>query len=212
MKPDVATSSSGSGLAWGLTGGIACGKSEGARYLERHGIPVIDTDAIAREVVEPGREGYKKVIDAFGSSILNSDGSIHRGRLGQWVFSDQEKRDLLNSLLHPLIRSLWKSRRASLQEAHPALPVVVMIPLLFETGVEEEFDLIICIGCSEKNQRLRLAGRGLLEEQMDLRLQSQLAVPEKMEQADFTIWNNGSLGLLKAQVDRLVRLKSGIER
>ena len=156
-------------------------------------------------MVEPGQEGYEKVIDAFGENILNSDRSIHRGRLGQLVFSDRTKRDLLNSLLHPLIRNLWKSRRAVLLDANPVTPVVVVIPLLFETGVEDDFDFIICIGCSEKNQRARLVGRGLLEKQVDDRMLSQQPVEKKMEKSNFVVWNDGSFDLLKHQLDLLVQ-------
>jgi dephospho-CoA kinase len=196
------------GLRLGLTGGIACGKSTVAAGLSQQGAQVVDSDEIAREVVRPGEKGYEKVIDAFGKDILNRDRTIHRGRLGQIVFSDAIKRDLLNSLLHPIIRERWQARQQELYEVFPGVPVVVVIPLLFETGLESEFDSIACVSCSRWVQEQRLKARGLDFQQLEQRISAQMPVGMKMERAEVVLWNDGSLLLLEAQARRLFSLWS----
>ncbi len=186
-----------------LTGGIGCGKSAVAALLEDAGFKIVDSDLIAREVVQPGEEGYEKVIDAFGNDILNSDRTIHRGRLGQIVFSDPTRRDQLNSLLHPIIRKRWQARQHDHWEIFPGVPVVVVIPLLFEAGLEFEFDSIACVACSKRIQGERLSARGLSREQVDQRITAQWPVERKMERAGLVIWNDGSLQLLERLTRRL---------
>ncbi|MEM6886188.1 MAG: dephospho-CoA kinase [Verrucomicrobiota bacterium] len=180
-----------------LTGGIGCGKSSVGNLLMGQGFKIVDSDLIARDVVEPGKEGYEKVIDAFGNDILNSDDTIHRGRLGQIVFSEPSRRDQLNSLLHPIIRKQWQMRQQEYWERFPEIPVVVVIPLLFETGLESGFDSIACVACSKQIQRERLSARGLSSGQIEQRLEAQMTVERKMELARYVLWNDGSLALLE---------------
>ncbi|MEM6820712.1 MAG: dephospho-CoA kinase [Verrucomicrobiota bacterium] len=187
----------------GLTGGIGSGKSTVGNLLKDAGFIIIETDLIARKVLEPSEEGYEKTIDAFGESILNKDKTIHRGLLGQLVFSDPIKRDQLNSLLHPLIRKIWQERYQELSGQNPKVPVVVIIPLLYETNLEAWFSSIACVGCSPCEQVRRLTSRGLSRKEIEQRIVSQLPTERKMEQADLVLWNNGSLALLKAQVKML---------
>jgi len=184
-----------------LTGGIGCGKTTVANRLIKYGFKTIDTDQIAREVVQPGREGYKKVIDAFGNNILNEDRTIHRGQLGHIVFSDPSRRYQLNSLLHPIIRKQWQMRQHEFWREFPEVPVVIVIPLLFETGLENEFDSIACVACSESTQQKRLLARGLSSEQMEQRLEAQMPVKQKMALAELVLWNDGELSWL----DRMAR-------
>ncbi|MEM1156723.1 MAG: dephospho-CoA kinase [Verrucomicrobiota bacterium] len=186
-----------------LTGGIGCGKSAVADLLQKDGFRIVDTDLMARMVVEPGQEGYEKVIDAFGNSILNSDGTIHRGRLGQIVFSDPSRRDQLNSLLHPIIRKQWQMRQYESWETFPSVPVVVVIPLLFEAGLESEFDSIACVACSRQIQWERLSARGLSSEQIEQRLKAQMNLERKMELARYVVWNDSSLALLERLTSEL---------
>lgn len=187
-----------------LTGGIGCGKSTAAEILQNGEFHIIDTDEIARKVVEPGQLGYEKVIDVFGKDILNRDGTIHRARLGQIVFSDPFKRNQLNSLLHPVIRKQWQTRQQEHWDQTPGIPVVIVIPLLFEVGLEEEFDVVACIACSSKNQWKRLFARGLSNQQVEQRIAAQMPVIQKMNLADYVIWNDGSLELLRSQLKWLM--------
>lgn len=192
-----------SGMRIGITGGIACGKSALTGFLEEWGWGFIDTDQIARACLAPGEEGYKKTIDAFGKEILRSDLVIDRSRLGQVVFADFNKLRLLNSLLHPIIREEWQRAYSHHLRIRPEEPAAVVIPLLFETSVESEFDRVICVGCSGAVQRMRLKDRGLDGEAIRQRLAAQWPVARKMEQSDIVIWNNGSWRALELQAQRL---------
>ena len=187
----------------GLTGGIACGKSTVCRHLAGRGWYVIQTDEIGRKCLEPGSWGYKKVIDAFGPSILNKDQSVDRSRLGCIVFSDAASREQLNSILHPIIRDLWQGQLKTHLENHPGIPAVVEIPLLFETGAESSFVRTVSVGCSPEQQLQRMRTRGWDEEEADRRLRAQWPLADKMKMSDHVIWNDGTLALLHAQLERL---------
>jgi dephospho-CoA kinase len=191
------------GTRLALTGGIACGKSLVSETLETWGWKIIDTDGIARECLKPDSEGYKKTVDVFGPDILCSDRTVDRARLGRIVFSDVEKLNLLNSILHPLIRDQWQRQLDHHLRITPEVPAVVVIPLLFETSIEGRFDRVICIGSSEVTQAKRLETRGLEKDEIRKRMASQLAVKEKMKRSDIVVWNDGSKLLLKQQVRRL---------
>lgn len=186
-----------------LTGGIACGKSYLSGLLAEWGWHIIDTDVIARTCLEPGTTGYKKTVDAFGANIVSSNRTVDRARLGQIVFSDVEKLNLLNSILHPLIREQWQRQLDHHLRINPEVPAVVVIPLLYETSVEGRFDRVIGIGCSEAMQIKRLENRGWKPDEIGKRLASQLSVKEKMKRSDIVIWNDGSPQLLRDQSRRL---------
>jgi dephospho-CoA kinase len=188
---------------YGLTGGIASGKSTVSRELENHGWKVIDSDAIVHRLYEKGQAGYEKVVDAFGGGILDGSQQIDRSSLGRLVFSDAQRLALLNSLIHPLVRSEWLRQRQDFFQESPKQRVLVVIPLLFETGAESFFDKIACIACAEEVQLRRLAGRGLGPGAARERLIRQAPVVEKMNKSHVVLWNNGSLELLKAQAARL---------
>lgn len=191
-------------IVYGLTGGVGCGKSTAGRLLAARGWRVIDTDLIAREMLEPGTEGYKKVVDVFGPSILNKDQSIDRSRLGGIVFSDEGSRNRLNSILHPLIRAKWHSLLQQHRLASPGIPAVVDIPLLFETGAQAVFDRTVCIGCCAQTQHERLTARGWDSMEIERRRRAQWPLEEKIKHSDLVIWNDGSLELLQQQLERLV--------
>jgi dephospho-CoA kinase len=191
------------GRHYGLTGGIASGKSTAARELESRGWRVIDSDAIVHRLYERGQAGYEKVVDAFGGAILDSSQQIDRSALGRLVFSDAQRLALLNSLIHPLVRSEWLRQRQDLFQESPQQRVVVVIPLLFETGAESYFDEVACIACAEEVQLRRLAGRGHGPEAARERLARQATAAEKMNKSHVVLWNNGSLELLKAQAGLL---------
>jgi dephospho-CoA kinase len=154
-------------------------------------------------MLEPGTEGYKKVVDVFGPSILNKDQSIDRSRLGGIVFSDEGYRNRLNSILHPLIRAKWHSLLQQHRLASPGIPAVVDIPLLFETGAQAVFDRTVCIGCCAQTQHERLTARGWDSMEIERRRRAQWPLEEKIKHSDLVIWNDGSLELLQHQLERL---------
>ena len=186
-----------------ITGGIACGKSEVSRHLQEAGWKVIDADLISREQLEPGSEGYKKVVDAFGISILNEKHQVDRTLLGREVFSDTGKRSLLNSILHPLIRTVWQKRLQQHLKSTPEVPVVVVIPLLFETGGEQEFDSVACVATPFETQLERLQQRGMNAEEALQRIRAQESLGEKIKKSQVVLWNCGSLELLSRQTGLL---------
>jgi dephospho-CoA kinase len=190
-------------LEIGLTGGIACGKSTLASMLREQGWWIIDTDAIARRILEPGQPAWKNVIDVFGSSILQPDKSIDRKVLGRLVFADPSLRAKLNEITHPVIRSVWQHEREERARTHPIQSLAVMIPLLFECELEKAFTSTWCVGAGRAMQLRRLEGRGLTPAEAGQRLASQMPVAEKMARASVAFWNEGALAVLQRQVDLL---------
>lgn len=133
----------------GLTGGIASGKSTVSEMLKKRGIPVIDADLIAREVVEVGKKAYTEIVNAFGKEILNEDLTINRARLGSIVFQNEDKREKLNSIVHPEVRLEMKRRQEQLI-SEGAKAVVLDIPLLFESNLKHLVDKVIVVYTEEK--------------------------------------------------------------
>src|SRR6185503_17604820 len=150
---------------FGLTGGIGMGKSTSASLLQKHGIPVIDTDVIAREVVEPGQPALQEILTTFGREMLGSDGRLRRGALAAVVFSHPDRLKQLEAILHPRIRDRWmawvEERRLERQRA-----AAVVIPLLFETSAQTHFSAVVCTACSAATQQERLRARGWSEKQI----------------------------------------------
>jgi len=186
-----------------LTGGIACGKSTVAEMLVARGWQVIDTDAIARRVLDPAEtqfSAYKNVVDAFGPNILQADKSIDRKVLGRLVFADPALRAKLNELTHPVIRSAWQHEREERGRTHPHHHLAVMIPLLYECELEPLFRAVWCVGASRATQLRRLLERGHDAAEAGLRIQSQLPVADKMARATVAFWNEGTRDALERQV------------
>ena len=192
------------GKVLGLTGGIACGKSTVSDELKKGGWFVLDTDEIAHAQYQPGTTGYKNVIDAFGSVILKQDQSVNRSILGRIVFSDPEKLRLLNSIIHPLVRNAWQEQLNEHLNQSPGSMAAVVIPLLFEIGAQNQFEIVVCVACSTSLQIQRLRARGLSPEETERRLASQWPIEQKIKQSDIHIWNNGNLSLLQCQTARLM--------
>lgn len=188
----------------GLTGGVGMGKSTCAELLRVRGIPVADTDELARQVVEPGQPALAEVVQLFGSEVIDTDGRLIRAELARRVFSDPAARSRLEAILHPRIRQLWRARAETWRaEGHDVC--VVVIPLLFETGAEAELDATICVACSRGTQRARLASRRWPPEQLEQRIRAQWPVERKMAAADYVIWTEGDMELHAAQLDRILR-------
>ena len=189
----------------GITGGIACGKSVTKEILISMGWTVIDTDEIAHALMVPGQENWKNIIDVFGKEILNSDQTINRSALGERVFGNPLLREKLNQITHPLIYQVWRSEQKRFQEQSKFQNFAVVIPLLFEKEWESSFQKVMAVGCLEKTWRKRLSDRGLTFSQIEMRIQSQLPLSEKMKKSDVVIWNEGTLQVLKSQLQQWSR-------
>jgi dephospho-CoA kinase len=188
---------------FGLTGGIGMGKSTAAQCLRARGLAVLDTDDLAREVVAPGQPALAEIQQVFGPAMVDATGQLNRSALAQVVFADAAARRQLEGILHPRITALWRAQLDQWRVAGRTAAVVV-IPLLFETGVEAQFDAVICVACSAATQRERLQSRGWTPEQIAQREAAQLPVAEKMARSRYVVWSEGSLDVLGRQVDRVV--------
>lgn len=184
----------------GLTGGIASGKSTVAAMLRDFHIPIIDADIIAREVVEPGKEAYKGIVDAFGEEILQTNGEIDRQKLGSIIFHNEEKRLLLNRIVHPAIR-MEMNRQKEMYIEQGERAVVLDIPLLFESKLISLVHKVLLIYVDEDVQLYRLMQRNhLTEEEARARVTSQMPLREKITLADEVINNNDTIEHTKAQL------------
>lgn len=185
----------------GLTGGIGSGKSTVAALLADRGAVVIDADAIAREIVEPGRPALDMLAREFGEGILRPDGTLDRGALAAAAFHDERGTERLNAIMHPLIRE--ESRRR-LEEATEAALVVYDMPLLFETGQQDLVDTVVVVDVPEETQVERAVGqRGLEEGDVRRRMQAQVSRAERLAGADHVIDNSGGLESTRQQVQEL---------
>ncbi|WP_374075050.1 dephospho-CoA kinase [Bdellovibrio bacteriovorus] len=192
-------------MKWiGLTGGIASGKSTVSRMLREHSIPVIDADEIAKEVVKAGSPGLKSVINAFGSEFLLADGSLDRRKLGQHVFGHPELLHRLEAILHPLVREETRRRRRVLEGMNETL-AIYDVPLLFETKAQDQFDGIVVVSATKEQQKERLRRRNKwTEDEIDMRIASQIPIQFKEQEADFVLHNNRDEQHLLKEVDRLL--------
>ena len=189
----------------GLTGGIGMGKSASAQLLRARGVPVVDTDDLARQVVEPGQPALAEVMAAFGPQFAAPDGHLRRDELAHRVFADPAARQRLEEILHPRIRALWRAQVETWRADGRPLAVVV-IPLLFETKAETELDATICVACSAATQQQRLLARGWSTEQIQQRLQAQWPAEKKMERTDYLVWTEAGLDVHAAQIERILCL------
>ncbi|WP_295728454.1 dephospho-CoA kinase [uncultured Limosilactobacillus sp.] len=186
----------------GLTGGIASGKSTVSNYLRRLGYPVVDADQIARQVVEPGSIGLKRVIATFGTGFVTLDGKLDRHKLGQLVFNDHQQMQTLNDLLQPLIRQKIIKQLTKHRTAGAAL-VFLDAPLLFEQHYDPLCDLVLVVTVSHQVQLKRLMNRDQLTvTEAKSRINSQLPMAVKIKRADVIIDNNSTLQTTKRQVQQ----------
>ena len=180
----------------GVTGGIACGKSEVGRILNEMGYAVCDADRIAHELMKKGTPVFDQVVDRFGSQILAENGEISRPILGRIVFENPEQLEVLNRLVHPAVRESlgqWISGKRSAGEN-----AAVLIPLLFESGMQDlDWDAVLCVSSHETDVVQRLEARGLSREEAEKRIHSQMPLMEKEKLADRVVPNHGTLGELE---------------
>jgi len=198
-------------LRIGLTGGIASGKSTVAEIFTEYGVPVIDTDTVARQVVAPGQPGLVTVIEKFGTDLLTADGRLDRQSLRSLVFADPDKRHDLEAILHPLIRT--RTVEWAKQAGGPYQLFVV--PLLVETGFGELVDRVLVVDCSDSRQRSRLIERdNESPARIDRILAAQAGRQDRLAKADDIIDNSGSLKQLRVQVaelhEKYLRLASSV--
>lgn len=186
----------------GITGGIGAGKSETASFVSALGISVLDTDAVARDLVAPGQPTLSEIVDAFGTEMLDHQGQLDRSALGRLVFRDALARKNLESILHPRIFEVWTHwvREQTVQGRSHAM---VVIPLLYEKGYAQHFQAVIALACSERTQRQRLRERQWSDEMVNQRLSAQLPMADKFQRAHYGLWSEGSLEVLHQQI-RLV--------
>ncbi|AUA14542.1 dephospho-CoA kinase [Streptomyces sp. SID8382] len=188
-------------LNLGLTGGIGAGKSEVSRILTSLGAVLIDSDRIAREVVEPGTPGLAAVVAEFGPEVLTGEGRLDRPRLGAIVFNDTERLSALNAIVHPLVRD----RSAELQSAAaPDAVVVHDVPLLAENNLAPLYDLVMVVDATPETQLDRLVRlRGMAEDEARARMAAQATRAERLAIADVVIDNNGPIEALEPQVGKV---------
>lgn len=183
----------------GLTGGIGMGKSTAAELLRQRGLPIIDTDILAREIVEPGQLALDEIKTFFGAEMIGPDGRLRRDELAARVFVDETKRRQLEAITHPRIRERWVAQAACWRAAGQPMGVVV-IPLLFETGAEASFDAILCVACSTATQYQRLLARGWSPRQVEQRIRAQWPIEKKMSASTYVVWTEGVLESVAEQL------------
>ena len=191
-------------ITMGLTGGIGAGKSEASEYLKRLGIPILDTDVVARELVTPGQPALAEIVAAFGSAILDSQGHLDRSALGQKVFGDSAARQRLEGILHPRIYEGWTAwiRQQSLQDQRLC---AVVIPLLYEKGYDSHFQVTLALGCTPQTQRQRLHQRQWTDQMIDQRLAAQWPMSEKLQRANYCLWSEGQREALHQQIEVVLK-------
>lgn len=180
-------------LVIGLTGGIASGKTTVARLIKDRGFTVLDADQFARDVVIPGSAGWQEIRESFGEHYFNPDGTLDRALLAQTIFSDEATRERLNQIVHPKVISLIEQGIRMAEDRGESL-VVVDVPLLFETELDEQMDAVIVVYVEPSIQVSRLQKRDKLTlEEAQNRIDAQLPLSFKVQRADYVVDNSGSM-------------------
>ena len=180
----------------GLTGGIGSGKSAAANFFQNEGVTVIDADDLAREAIEINTPGYKSIVDYFGSRIIGANGLIDRASLRKEVFDDDEKKKVLESIIHPLVRDLMTERITMAQSSYS----IVMVPLIFETNSMSNYNRILVIDCDPSLQLERATARDKnSKDQIQKIIDTQCSREERLSIANDVIPNNDSLNDLKTR-------------
>jgi dephospho-CoA kinase len=202
-------------LRVGLTGGIGSGKSEVARRLAAHGAVIIDADVAARKVIEPGTPGFQRVIENFG--VLTREGTIDRERLASIVFTEPDRRKILNAIIHPLVGEwMQNAEQTALAEHGPDVVIVHDVPLLTENGLAQMYDKVVVVDVPPELQIARLvAGRKMSPGPARDRIAAQASREDRLAIADIVIENGGSLADLDRRVDEvwaeLVKLAQALQ-
>lgn len=189
---------------FGLTGGIASGKSTVAKILRQLGAAVVDADQLSREVVAPGHDGWKEIVATFGDDVLQADRSLDRQKLRTIIFNNPEARKQLEAIIHPRVRALAEQRIREHTDAGFEL-VVYEVPLLFEGKIDEWLRPVILVACDLNIQRQRLQQRDNIDGAAAQKIiDAQMSLADKRRLADYVIENDGDLADLEAQVRAVV--------
>ena len=183
----------------GLTGGFGCGKSTAAKLFAERGFRHIDSDGVVRERVLTSGPVTAAIRARFGDGTFTAEGLVDRPALAAIVFSNDSERLWLEELTHPMFFDIARE----MMRAEPSADWVVEVPLLFEKSLENWFDFTVCVACDPSSQLARLEQRGLDLALAGQRISKQLPLARKIELSDFVLWNDGSTGFLKEQVDRI---------
>lgn len=189
-------------IAFAITGGIGMGKSTVAAMLQERGIPVVDSDIIARQLVEPGQPALAEIVACFGADMIGADGRLRRDLMAARVFGDETQRKRLEAILHPCIRAVWQTTLKQWRDESRPVAVAV-VPLLYEVDAAREFDRVICVACSAATQRERLLARGWSLEQIQQRMNAQWPVQKKSALADVVVWTEGTLDVVRGQLNQI---------
>ena len=183
----------------GLTGGFGCGKSTAAKLFADRGYRHIDSDGIVRERVLTSEAVTTALRARFGDGVFDAAGQVDRPSLAAIVFANDSERLWLEELTHPIFFDIARE----MMRAQPGSDWVIEVPLLFEKSLENWFDFTVCVACDPSSQLARLEQRGLDLALAGQRISKQLPLVRKIELSDFVLWNDGSTGFLKEQVDRI---------
>jgi dephospho-CoA kinase len=190
-------------LRLGITGGIASGKSAVAAMLREMGFPVLDADALAHKLIEPGQAAYDDVLGEFGPSITRADGRVDRAMLAAIVFADRSKLDRLNAIVHPRVEAALLSQFEEWERNGVRDAAFVEAALIVEAGIHKKLDGLVVAWCEPAQQLERLRARGLSEEEARRRIAMQLPVAEKLRYASEKIDCSGALERTRNQVEAL---------
>jgi dephospho-CoA kinase len=190
-------------LRYGLTGGIASGKSTVAAMLRERGFPVLEADKISHALIEPGGAAFEEVLARFGREIVDADGKINRGRLGAMVFRDPEKLQNLNGMLHPKVEEELLRRLVELEKSGAVAVAFIEAALIFEAGLDKRLDGVVVAWCLPDQQVARLMERGISEAEARQRIATQMPVQKKLALAAEKIDCSGSIEETRSQVDVL---------
>jgi dephospho-CoA kinase len=184
----------------GLTGGVASGKSTAAKFFGALGVPILDSDQIARDVVEPGQPPLERLVERFGTSILTADGHLDRPALRTIVFSDPKARADLEALTHPAIGAAMEARSAAAGGPYQ----ILVIPLLIEKNLRSHVDRVLVVDCAEELQNSRLKSRdGSSEAQARAILDAQASRAARLKAADDVISNDADMSAVRKQAEAL---------
>lgn len=183
----------------GITGGIASGKTIVSDYVQKLGYPVVDADLLAREIMEPGSPVLNEVRKAFGNTVFNENGELNRKALAAQIFQDEESRHLLDGLTHPAIRALAEEKFAQLKGEHL---VFFVVPLLYESGMDELCDDVWVVHAEESQRKNRLLLRdGIDETYAQKKIDAQMSAQERLNKGARVLYNDGDLNHLYKQIE-----------
>ncbi len=190
-------------LRVGLTGGIGCGKSTVAAMLRERGFQVLDADALAHRLTEPGQPAYEEIVREFGKDICDADGRIDRAKLAAIVFADPAKLARLNQIVHPRVAEAQERQFAEWRSANPRGVAIVEAALLIEAGAHKRLDQLVVVWCRPEQQVERLVARGMAKDDALQRMAAQLPLAEKRQLATIQLDCSGTMEETQKQVEQL---------